>query len=128
MPVPDPVNAALFFDADDAAFLAAALQHSLPLTTAFLITDDPDLLPDIPQTRRYPFDETALDRTPIDPAEVLARLRPRLKSMATGGLVVDMGWAVANTHGANSLESWGHVAERLRGNLATRWCRSTPMI
>ena len=113
MPVPDPVNAALFFDADDAVFLAAALQHSLPLSTAFLVTDDPDLLPDIPPSQRFPYDETALDRTPIDPEEVLARLRPRLKSMVTGGLVVDMGWAVANTQGANSLESWGHIAERL---------------
>lgn len=78
MPDTDPVNAALFFHADDTAFLVEGLKRALPLTTAFLVTDHPGLLPGIPPASRFPFDETALDRTAIDTDEVLARLRPRL--------------------------------------------------
>ena len=88
----------------------------MDLAQAILLTDDPELLPLIPADRRLPFEETALDHSPVDPEEVFARLRPKLADCA-GGLVVDMGWAVANLQGATSLESWGAVADRLARTL-----------
>lgn len=118
IPLPDPpaINAALFYDTEDIAFVTASLDCVLDVTTAVLLTDDTALLPQIPAHHRLTFDETALDRSPVDPEEVFVRLRPRLADGA-GGLVVDMSWAVANLQGATSLESWGAVAERLAQSL-----------
>ena len=107
---PAAVNAALFYDIDDAAFVTTSLARVLDLTQAVLVTDDAGLLPGVPHTR-LTFSGAALDQAPIDPEDVLARLRPLMQGEA--GLVVDMGWAVANTQGATSLESWGAVADRL---------------
>lgn len=106
------INAAVFYDTEDMRFVTASLDCVLDVSKAVLLSDDPELLPDIPAGHRLPFDETALDHSPLDPEEVFARLRSRLDANA-GGLVVDMGWAVANLQGAASLESWGAVAERL---------------
>jgi DNA-binding SARP family transcriptional activator len=111
-PMLPAINAAVFYDTEDMAFVTAALERVLDLSDALLLTDDAELLPAIPASRRVPFDETALDHSPLDPEEVFARLRPRLAE-AAGGLVVDMGWAVANLQGSASLESWGAVADRL---------------
>lgn len=114
LPEPDAsaINAAVFYDTEDTAFVTASLACVMEVAQAILLTDDPDLLPLIPQDQRLPFSETALDNAPVDPEEVFARLRPRLADH-TGGLVVDMGWAVSNLQGAASLEFWGAVAERL---------------
>jgi DNA-binding SARP family transcriptional activator len=111
-PMLPAINAAVFYDTEDMAFVTAAIERVLDLSDALLLTDDAELLPAIPASRRVPFDETALDHSPLDPEEVFARLRPRLAE-AAGGLVVDMGWAVANLQGSASLESWGAVADRL---------------
>lgn len=110
------VNAALFYDTEDMAFVERSIARALDLSRAVLLTDDPDLLPDVPKASRLPFEDTALDHSPLDPEEVYARLRPRLEG-AAGGLVVDMGWAVANLQGAASLETWGLVADRLARSL-----------
>lgn len=113
-PLAHCANAALFFDADDTGFVRAALHPVLQIDRALLLTDDPDLLPEIPHGRRIGFDSAALDRTPIDAEQVHARLSPRLQELGPGGgLVIDMGWALANTQGATGLETWGGVAERL---------------
>lgn len=109
---PPEINAALYYDTEDVAFVTASLGCVMDVDKSLLLTDDPDLLPQLSPDRRLPFDETALDQSPVDPEEVFARLRPKLAS-GTGGLVVDMGWALANLQGATSLESWGSVAERL---------------
>lgn len=113
---PSEINTALFYDTKDVAFLTAALACVMDPARAVLLTDDPALLPLIPAERRLPFEVTALDRAPVDPEEVIARLRPPLAENA-GGLVVDMGWAVAHLQGATSLETWGSVAERLARDL-----------
>ena len=115
LPDPPEINAALFYDTEDVAFVTASLDRVLDPATAILLTDDATLLPYIPALHRLPFDETALDRSPVDPEEVFVRLRPWLADGA-GGLVVDMSWAVANLQGATSLESWGAVADRLAEN------------
>ncbi len=107
---PAPVNAAVFYDIDDIGFLTESLTRVMDPARALLLTDDPQLLPHL---ARLPYEETALDHSPIDPEEVFARLRPRVAEAEA--LVVDMGWAVANLQGATSLESWGVVAERLAG-------------
>ena len=112
LPPPPDINAALFYDTEDDAFLTASIGRVMDLAQTVLLTDDPALLPDIPSYRRLPVEDTALDHAPVDPEEVFVRLRPRLAA-GTGGLVVDMGWAVANLQGVASLESWGGVAERL---------------
>ncbi len=112
----DAINAAVFYDTDDAAFLTASLGCVLDVETAVLLTDDAELLPALPPDRRLPVEESALNHSPVDPEEVFARLRPRLAE-GSGGLVVDMGWAVANLQGATSLESWGAVADRLAREL-----------
>lgn len=113
---PTAVNAALFYDTEDMVFLTASLGCVMDLTAAVLLTDDPDLMPTIGAENRMPIEDTALNNSPIDPEEVFARLRPRLVANG-GGLVVDMGWAVANLQGATSLEYWGAVAERLAQDL-----------
>ena len=112
MPDQPETNAALLYGIEDTGFLAASLARVLDLSKALLLTDDSSLLPGIPAENRLPFQETALDHSPLDPEEVYARLRPRF-DISAGGLVVDMGWAVSNLQGAASLESWGAVAERL---------------
>ena len=109
---PPEINAAVFYDIEHFAFLTDALACVIDLAAAVLLTDDPTLLPLIPPQRRLPFEETALDHSPVDPEQVFTRLRPSLADGA-GGLVVDMGWAVANLQGASAVESWGSVAERL---------------
>lgn len=109
---PTEINAAVYYDTEDVAFVTASLDCVLNVEAAMLLSDDPELLPLIPTDRRIPFDETALNHSPVDPEEVFARLRPKLLNN-TGGLVVDMGWAVSNLQGASSLESWGAVADRL---------------
>ena len=109
---PPQINAAVFYDIEDAAFVTASLGCVMDLAKALLLTDDPELLPLIPAESRLPFEETALDHSPVDPEEVFARLRPWL-DQNEGALVVDMGWAVANLQGAASLEAWGAVADRL---------------
>ena len=113
MPV---LNAAVFYDTEDMAFVTASLACVLDVNAAILLTDDPALLPQIPQQNRLPYEETALDHSPVDPEEVFARLRPKLVEN-NAALVVDMGWAVANLQGAASLESWGAIAERLARTL-----------
>ena len=112
LPAVSEINAAVFYDAEDLAFLTASLACVLDEAEALLVTDDPELLPAIPKERRLPYEDTGLDHSPVDPEEVYARLRPRLAE-SKGGLVVDMSWAVANLQGATSLESWGAVADRL---------------
>jgi hypothetical protein len=109
--VPD-INAALFYNAEDLAFLDAARPCVLEVDAALLLTDDAGLLPDIGPARRQPYDETGPDHSPVAPAEVFSRLPPRLAE-SRGALVVDMGWAVANLQGAIRLQSWGVAADRL---------------
>ena len=109
---PVPINAALFFDRGDADFLARALAHGPDLARAVLIGDDPDILPMIAGERRLSIDEVALEAAPVDSEQVFARLRPRIAE-GSSGLFVDMAWTLANTQGANSLESWGAAAHRL---------------
>jgi DNA-binding SARP family transcriptional activator len=106
------INAALYHDAEDIAFLLAALGCAMAVEGAILVTDDPEVLADIPASRRLPYAETGLDHAPVDPEEVFARLRPHIEQ-GRGGLVMDMGWALDSVQGAGSLESWGAVAERL---------------
>ena len=109
---PVEINAALFYDREDASFLTASLARALDLETAILLTDDPGLLPGLSAHRRVPYDETALDLAPVDAEQVYGLLRRRLQD-GVGGVIVDMGWAVAHMQGVTSLESWGSVADRL---------------
>jgi DNA-binding SARP family transcriptional activator len=111
-PVKTNINAALFYDTEDVAFVTASLDCVIDIGTSILLTDEPALLPQIAGPDRVPFTDTALDQSPLDPEQVFARLLPKVKS-SIGGLIVDMGWAVANLQGAASLETWGAVAERL---------------
>lgn len=110
------VNAALFYDTADAAFVNAALGHVLDLGTALVVSDEAALLPQVPPARRLTVAKTGLLAAPLDPAQVIALLRPLLAA-AGGGLVVDMGFVMANTHGAGSLESWGAAAQLLAADL-----------
>jgi DNA-binding SARP family transcriptional activator len=117
MTIMSPLNAALFFDADEPAFLAGALSRALSLAAAYVVTDDPGLLPDIQPSRRLAFSDAALDQAPINVEAVLAQLRRRPKGAL--GLIVDMGWAIANSQGVTSLERWGAVAEQLAETAGT---------
>jgi DNA-binding SARP family transcriptional activator len=106
-----PPNAALFFDLDDPGFLSAALGRVLKAADWHLITGDPELLSEVPPLRRTSFADIALERAPIDAAEVLSALRRRIKPPS--GLVVDMTWVIANPEGVTSLERWGAVAGQM---------------
>jgi len=111
----DPVNAAILFDPQDAAFLMAALKAVGWDKAACLVTDRPDLLPGVKPSRRVRFDEVALDGSPVDPEEALARMRGRLPP--EGPVLVDMGWLVETIQGTTGLWAWGNVADRLAGLL-----------
>ncbi|QYZ69080.1 AfsR/SARP family transcriptional regulator [Neotabrizicola shimadae] len=111
----DPVNAAILYDPQDAAFLMAALKAVGWDKAACLVTDRPDLLPGVKPSRRVRFDEVALDGSPVDPEEALARMRGRLPP--EGPVLVDMGWLVETIQGTTGLWAWGNVADRLAGLL-----------
>jgi DNA-binding SARP family transcriptional activator len=112
-------NAALIGDFALPGFVAGAISARLPLARACLVTDDPEILPEIPPDLRLGFDQAALDRAPIDVEEVLVRLRQILSARPdAAGLVVHMGWVVGNLHGVTGIESWGGLADRLAQNSA----------
>ncbi len=111
----DPVNAAILYDPQDPSFLQAALTAASWGLSACLVTDRPDLLPEVDPSRRIRFDEVALDASPVDPEEALARLRGRLPP--DGAVLVDMGWLVETIQGTTGLWAWGNVADRLAQSL-----------
>jgi DNA-binding SARP family transcriptional activator len=107
-------NAALIGDFVVPGFVAQAIASQLNLSAACLVTDDPDILPEVPPDHRLSFDQAALDRAPIDAEEVLVRLRQILSARpSVAGLVVHMGWVVGNLHGVTGIETWGGLADRL---------------
>lgn len=109
------VNAAVIGDIADAEFLTAALQAA-GAGACLLVSDDPALK--LPGVERLSLAEAALDVAPIDPEEVLARLRGRLAGRpGLDALLMDMGWALVSAQGRAGTEGWGGVADRLAGQL-----------
>lgn len=107
-------NAALIGDFATPDFVARSITCRLALTSACLVADDPEILPEIGAEHRLCFDQTALDRAPVDVEEVLARLRQILSARpGAAGLVVHMGWVVGKLRGVTGVESWGGLADRL---------------
>jgi DNA-binding SARP family transcriptional activator len=111
------VNAALIVDFADPVFVGRALAAGIDLTNACVIADDPGLFAAPVAERHAGFDSAALHSVPMDPEEVMARLRPLLADRTCSGLVVDMGWAVGNLQGVIGVEKWGGIADRLAENL-----------
>lgn len=108
---PRVVNAAVIGDIVDADFLTAALQAA-GAGASVLIGDDAGLT--LPGVERMTLAEAALDTAPIDPEEVLARLRARLSARpGLDALIMDMGWALVGAQGRAGTEGWGGVADRL---------------
>lgn len=105
------VNAGLIGDATDAGWLTSALSTVLDRPRVLVIAADTHGLAAHPA--RLSFEQAALAASPMDPEEVLARLRQHLTERAAGGLVVDMGWVLGSPQGVTGIEGWGSVADRL---------------
>ena len=109
---PAATNAALFAVHDNPAFVQDAVANALKLRKAIVVSEDSGFLPAVPAGQRLSYADAALDRAPVEPADVIVKLKPRATGLASG-LVVDVRWAVANMEAVTSLERWGAVAERL---------------
>jgi DNA-binding SARP family transcriptional activator len=108
------VNAALFCDFREVRFQALALTRVTGGQTAIVISDDPGFAPALQATVRLRAAEAGLDALPVDPEEVLTRLRERLARLApVDCVVIDMTWAVSAAMGADSIAAWATIAERL---------------
>jgi DNA-binding SARP family transcriptional activator len=105
-------NAALFNTSQSPKFLDAALDRSVQLKSAIVISENEDFLKTVPPARRITFVNASLDRAPIEQNAAIAKLLPRLKRPTTS-LIVDMRWAITNMEGISSLERWGAVASAL---------------
>lgn len=113
------INAAVIGDFADRPFLRSALSAAAATGRVCLVSEDVALADLVPGGLRIGHGDAALDVSPIDPEEVLVRLRQRLaEAGAVSALVMDMGWAVANAQGAGGLEGWGGVADRLAQEFA----------
>lgn len=108
------VNAAMFCDFADTAFLTAALAPYVHGQGPALVSDDAALLPSITRDRRLAGADLGLDRVPVDADDLRAALRLKLAGIkGLSAVVVDMSWGLATVHGASSYELWGEVADRL---------------
>lgn len=112
------VNAAVFCDFDDTAFLSASLAPFSLGSGICLVTGESALLPSLPSARRIPIVDLGLDREPVDAADVLEKLRLLLASVeGLSGVIVDMGWGLTAVHSASSYETWGGIADRLASEI-----------
>jgi DNA-binding SARP family transcriptional activator len=109
-------NAALFDLRDRPGFLNKAVVKFLKLAKAVVVSDDAAFLPDEPKNQRMGFAAAGLDRVLIEHDDVFTKLKLKTAG-TTGGLVVDMRWAISNMEALRSLEQWGSLAERLSTEL-----------
>ncbi len=108
------VNAALFCDFDNTAFIETALSPFLERPGCFVVTDSPSLLPKVPANRRLAVQLIALDTDTLDSEAVLAHLKAQLaRSEGLTSLLVDMTWVNSSLHGARSIETWGASVEKI---------------
>ncbi|GAB4273055.1 MAG: hypothetical protein Kow0013_26780 [Pararhodobacter sp.] len=108
------VNAALFFDPRNATRRRDALGRATSGKTTLVISEDPEFAPELWQTRRITVADAGLDALPVDPEEVLTRLRAHLASKTpVDCVVIDMTWALSASMGADNIHAWGTIAERL---------------
>lgn len=110
------INAALFCHFTEGAFLSAALQDRD--RAALLVSDDAELLAQVPEGRRCPLSVLGFDRLPIEPEDVYAKLRERVAALdAVETILIDMTWSLAAMLGVNAIEAWGTVAEQAASDL-----------
>lgn len=112
------VNAAMFCDFADQAYIQAALQPYVQGLGLALVSDDESLLPGIAADRRVALADLGLDLVPIDAHEVLVRLRRLLAEIEQlSGVIVDMSWGLTTVQGASSYETWGEIAGELASQI-----------
>lgn len=112
------VNAAMFADFSDGAFITAALAPYDSRYGPVVVTGEPAFRPDIPAARRLSPAQVGLDHVPIDVAEVTDRLRGALAAIpGPSAVIIDMTWSLDAMHGAESFSVWGKVAETLSGEM-----------
>ncbi|WP_370208472.1 BTAD domain-containing putative transcriptional regulator [Pararhodobacter marinus] len=106
------INAALFCGFSDRDFMVRSLA-AWP-EGRLLITDDPQLLPEIPAAQRLAYAGLGVQTLPFDPEHALARLREALGGRdGVQAVLIDMSWALVAMMGVAAVEHWGNLAERI---------------
>lgn len=110
----ESVNAALFCDFGDIAFITDTLKTVQTVGQTCLISDDPALISVISADTWLTNADTGFDRVPMDTNDTIVALREKL----TGGeristLIVDMTWGVETVLGSRAFEAWGRIAEKM---------------
>lgn len=115
----DTINAAFFADTADPVFLTATF-GTLGLGGPVIVLSNRTRFPGgLDRPLQVRFDEAGVDIDPIDPANVVSGLRNAVSGTeAVCGVVVDMSWATEAVYGANSIETWGSVADRIAADFA----------
>lgn len=112
------VNAALFSDHSDTAFLKGALQTYLDETGCYIVTPDADLLPQIALAQRLDYPDIALRPEGLFGELVFSDLMKSLQRKPDlACLLVDMTWCLNMSWGARALEHWGALVDQVCAEL-----------
>ncbi|WP_407493050.1 BTAD domain-containing putative transcriptional regulator [Pseudooceanicola sp. MF1-13] len=104
-------NLALFADLRDQAFVSGAIDQLCTKGAAVVISDNDDLIANLPPARVLRYAEVGAHETPIR----FDRLQARISDTVRGAslVVVDMAWWLASVHSAASPEGWARVCDDL---------------